>query len=201
MTAPFQPFQAISGKKKKNVTGYQSAISKRAGQVGAERDQLQQMLMSSILNPTQSADTFLSYYQEAANAAAAPALRDFQNIIGNVQANTASRFGGNVSSEEGRMVTRTSDDFTRNLTEALARVGPQAVAAGQAQDQFTLGARRMLGSEELDLERMLLAAIQGQKDSGSPWGRILGTVAGVGASFIPGVGQYVGPAVIAGANS
>lgn len=75
---------------------------------------------------------FSDMYQKYGRAIADPAMRDFDQTLARTGANVASRFGGNVSSEELRQGYNTSDLFTRNLGEALARLGGEQVNAGLA---------------------------------------------------------------------
>lgn len=182
----------LTGKRNKDLQGFAAGLQTRM-----QNDPTEAIVRQYLMDPTGGAGAYLPFFQEAAQGAAAPALRDFQNIVGRQAANVASRFGGAASTEEQRVVTRTSDDFSRNLTEALARIGPQAVTAAQGRGAQLLSAR----GQGIDLQQMLLQAILGQQQKGSPWARILGTAAGIGASFIPGVGQVAGPAILSATNS
>ena len=174
----------LTGKRNKDLKRYGRSLeetrTKRGGGIGT----VEQMLMNALGSPTIAAESYLPFYQRAAEGAAAPALRDFEKTVSGVQGNIASRFGGNVSTEETRGVRNVSDDFSRNLTEALARVGPQAVTAGQRHTQQLAGTRGMLGQEELDFYSLLQNAIMGQKDEGSIWGKMLGKGLGLAGSFI-----------------
>ncbi|MDH3497238.1 MAG: hypothetical protein OER21_10765 [Gemmatimonadota bacterium] len=193
MTTPFVP---ISGKKGKDTKRFAQQASQDLARRQGQTEDVQRMLMQALQNPTGQAQQFLPFFQQAAQGAAAPALRDFEKLLAGSQANIASRFGGNVSSEELRVVRNTSDDFTRNLTEALARVGPAAVGAGFQQTEALGAARRMMGSEELDIARLLLEAIQSQKSGGFPLGKLLGTIGGgVAGTLIPGVGTAAGAGI------
>jgi len=191
------PFVNISGKRNKDTRRFAESASNRAGVAAGGRQTLQQMLLQALQDPTGNAEQFQGFFEDAARAGSAAPLRDFQDILQKSQANVAGRFGGNVSSEELRVVDRGSDLFSRNLTEALAQIGPQAVAAGQQQTNFTLGARRLLGQEELDIQSLLLQAIQGEKKESNFFGRAVGAVAGgIGGFALGGPPGAVGGAQV-----
>lgn len=86
----------------------------------------------SLANPQQNAQMYGSFFQQAGNAIAQPALQDFNQELAGVQGNTAARFGGNASTEEQRNVYNTSNLFSRNLANSLAALAPQQISAGQA---------------------------------------------------------------------
>jgi len=145
-------------------------------------------------DPTSAGRQFQSFFEEAGKGISDPAMRDFTNQISGVQANTAARFGGNASSEEQRNVYNTSDLFTRNLTEALARLAPQAAGLGvEFGGQLGTAAHGAV-SEQDQLTQMILAAIEANKKKGGGIGGTIGSLAGtaIGTLLAPGAGTAVG---------
>lgn len=140
----------------------------------------------ALSDPTGTANLFRSYFDEAAQGIAAPAMRDFGNTLASVQGNTAARFGGNASSLEQKNVYNTSDLFSRNLSEALARLAPQAAGMGL---QYTgmLGQAAGEASGERDrLSQLILSGI-GQYGQPKPkGGNLLGALAGGVGGFLAG---------------
>ncbi len=175
----------FGGNRGKNLKGFGGYLSGRLGQAGRQRGLYDTSLEGYFADPTGGAEAFLPFFQRAAEGAAAPALRDFQSTVATRAANVASRFGGNPSTTELRTVTRAGDLFSRNLTEALARVGPAAIGASQARGSQLLGARQLYGGEEGDLQQMILASIM-QQGKGSPWARIIGALLGGAGGFVLG---------------
>lgn len=143
---------------------------------------------SALADPRGQAGLFQSFYGDAANALAAPAMRDFRNTLAEVQGNTAARFGGNASSEESRNIYNTSDLFSRNLAEQIAGLAPQAVNAGM---NYTsqLGQAAGNAADERDrLSQMILSGIggYGAAKKKTNLGGILGGIAG---AVLPGAKQ------------
>lgn len=186
----------LTGNRKKDQRAVLGGLSGRLNAANQGADSLDQLLQGYFADPSGGASGFQDYYTKAAQAAVAPSERAFNDSIGGVSASIARRFGGNASTEESRVVRGTADDFSRNLTEALARVGPQAVQAGQNRGSQLLSGRNVYGSEGSDISQLILAHLQKQKGN-SPWGKILGTAAGgVGGFFLGGP-----PGAIAGAKA
>lgn len=124
-------------------------------------------------------DKFGEYYQKAGAAIAAPAQRDFNQTLARTGANVASRFGGNASGEEVRQGYNTSDLFSRNLGEALARLAPQQI-------ESALGYTGQLGG----------AAAQSAEERDRLRALILQQISGAGArKEKAGFGDYVGAAL------
>lgn len=145
---------------------------------------------SALADPTGTADLFGSYFKKAAEGYAAPALRDFQTSVGNVAANTAGRFGGNASTIEQDAVRGASNDFSRNLTEGLARLAPEQVAAGRAYTgQVGQAAEGATGQYD-DMLNRLLALLQfrrsGEKGKSGLAGALGGIIGGVGGTLLGG---------------
>lgn len=127
---------------------------------------LDDLYKKALKNPAAPGQAYQGFFNEAAQGYAAPAMRDFAKTLSGVQANTAARFGGNASTEESRQEYNTSDLFSRNLSEALARLAPQAAQLGL---QYT----RELG--------------QGKRSQkGPPWAKLLGTLGGGALGFAAG---------------
>lgn len=144
---------------------------------------------NALANPTGTADLFGKYFQQAAEGYSAPALRDFTGAIQGVSANTARRFGGNASTEENRQVSGAGDMFSRNLTEALARLAPEQVAAGQAYTNELGQAQSAAAGQSDTLKSLLLASLQSTVNTGNGLdvGKILGQIAGtIGGTLIGG---------------
>lgn len=143
---------------------------------------------SALLDPEGQAERYQGIYQQAANAFAAPAMRDFKDQQDQRSANVASRFGGNVSGEEIRQTNQANDVFSRNLTEALAALAPQAAQQGQnytGQLQDAAGAATGQGDV---LRNQLLQGILGAPNKKKKKG------------LLSGVGNFLGqvaPAAIA----
>ncbi len=137
-------------------------------------------------------------FAKAAMANAAPIQEQYEDVLGRSSANVARRFGGNPSSEEARIIGTTSRGFGRLLSEQLAAIGPQAVAAAQGQQRLLAGIQAQYAGQESDLLSLLLQAARDQRGGGSPWAKILGTALGAGVGFFagnPAAGAQVGGAV------
>lgn len=164
--------------------------SQRRGQrAGERRDAYDQALD----DPTGTADLFGDYFQRAAEGYAAPQQRVFQNTVASNAANVAGRFGGNASTIETGVIQSTADDFSRNLTEALARLAPQQVAAGQHYTDQLGGASENAGSEYDRSLQFLMDALHDQRknEKDAKKGGILGAAGGI----LGGVaGSFLGPA-------
>lgn len=153
---------------------------------------------TELADPTHAAGLFSSFYDKAAQGFAAPAMRDFANTISGVQANTAARFGGNASSEEGRNVYNTSDLFSRNLSESLARLAPQAVSQGLDYTGQLGQAAGGAANERDQLNQQVLSGINmygAKKKKGNLLGAALGAVTGglkggLAGAVSGGVGGY-----------
>lgn len=149
---------------------------------------------SALNNPTGTADMFGDYFQTAANAYAAPAIHDFNQNLAGVRSNTASRFGGNASSSELKNIYNTSDLFTRNLSNAIAQLAPQAAGMGLQYTNMLGGAEQQANTERQGLTNDVL---QGISMYGAPQpkkGSLLGGLVGAGLGFLKGgpVGAIAG---------
>lgn len=138
---------------------------------------------SALADPAAQGRKFSGFFDQAAQGIAAPAMRDFTNQLAGVQASTAARFGGNASTEEQRNVYNTSDLFSRNLSEALARLAPQAAQMGQNYTSELGGAAR--GSEQ-GLDQLLAMFDPKRLAKGKGVLKTLGTLGGAAAGFAIG---------------
>lgn len=156
----------------------------RQRQVGrmARSDRLAGAADQALLDPTGTADRFGSYFQTAAQGIAAPALRDFANTLSNVQGSTAARFGGNASTEETRNGFNASDLFSRNLSEALARLAPQQAQMGLDYAGQLQGSAAGAAGEEDRLRGDIIQLVGTQKPAKQKKS-VLGTIAGTAAGI------------------
>ncbi len=143
-------------------------------------------LTDYLNDPTAAGKMYQGFFDTAARGISDPAMRDFNKEVTGVQASTAARFGGNASSEEGRNIYNTSDLFTRNLTEALARLAPQAAQLGQNLGTQYQTAATGAVSEQDQLARMILEGISANKKKPFDWGALLGQVGGAAAAGLTG---------------
>lgn len=172
----------LTGKRREDLVSVgRTAEESRRGR-GKRAQDIDELLWAAFTSPSGGAEGYLPFFEQAAQGAAAPVLRDFNEIVTSRAANVAGRFGGDPTTEEQRVVRGTADDFSRNLTEALARVGPQAISASQAATGQMLGARSVYGQEEADFMSLLLQSALGRKPKESFWGKLAGTVLGTGAN-------------------
>lgn len=141
-------------------------------------------------DPTGTANLFGDYFRQAAEGFAAPALRDFNNQLAGVRSNTASRFGGGGSSAELKNVYNTSDLFSRNLSESLARLAPQAAGMGLQYTGMLGDAAGQAARERNALDSSVLSGIsmfgQPQKKKS-----LFGSLMGAGLGLIPGVSEAI----------
>src|SRR3990172_4377404 len=145
-------------------------------------------------DPTAAGRQFQDFFGEAARGISDPAMRDFSQQLAGVQGSTAARFGGNASSEESRNVYNTSDLFSRNLSDDLARLAPQAAGMGMEYGNQLGAAAHGAVNEQDQLSQMILAGIVGNKKKGFDWGKLLGQLGGaaIGTLIAPGVGTMAG---------
>jgi len=181
---PGLPVGAVSGQKG-GAMGNLNRLRIRTLAPEAERrrqraDSTATMYDQALSDPTGTADLFGKYFDQRAQALTAEATRNYGQQIGGVTANVASRFGGNASSYEQAAAERYTDMAHRNLTESLAALAPQQVAAGQAYTgQLGQAAGQAEGSYENALQ-ILLASLgmqrQNEKDkkASSLGGTLLG---------------------------
>lgn len=164
-----------------------------AGRRGQRAGERQGAYDAALSDPTGTADLFGDYFQQAAEGYAAPQQRQFQNTVATNAANVAGRFGGNASTIEAGTIRNTADDFSRNLTEALARLAPQQVAAGQNYTSQLGEAAGQAGSEYDRSLQLIMDALgmQRQNEKDSKKGGLLGAAGGI----LGGVaGSFLGPA-------
>ena len=146
-------------------------------------------------DPTFRPRMFQGFYEQAGQAIAAPALRDFSQQQAGIMGNIAQRFGGNASSEEARAQTNAADLFSRNLTEALARLAPQAAQTGLESERTLYGQQNAVTAQEDETRRQILAAMgllgkkPKKKSALSTLGDVVGTVAQVGGAIAKGVSR------------
>lgn len=176
--APFR----ITGKRGTDSKALTSSLGDQYSSSIGMGDNIDKLLGSYFDDPSGGAGMYQDIYAKAANAAAAPAQRDFGNSIQTAAASIGRRWGGNASSEESRVVGNASDMFSRNLTDALARVGPQAVQAGQARGSQLMSASNSYATRGLDIAQLIQSALQ--KQSKNPWAKLLGTAAGGVGGFL-----------------
>lgn len=159
-----------------------------------QRDQrstaLQGQADAALGDPAGQGKLFQDFYQQAANAYAAPALRDFTQSQSRLSANVASRFGGNASGEEIRQTGQAGDMFSRNLTEALAGLAPQAAAQGLQHTGMLSQAAQQSTTDADQLRALLLQNILGVQDKKG--GGILGALGTIGGGIAGGL--FGGPA-------
>lgn len=196
---PFGERQLTAGGHREGAAGIQRYLGGRLRQRGMRAERLASGYEEGLADPTQAGRRFQGFFNEAGTAIAAPAMRDFEQQLGGVRGETAARFGGNVSSEELRNVYNTSDLFTRNLTEALARLAPQAAGLGLDYiGELGQGARGE-GAQELETAGLGLEAARTREQirkRGGGIGRFLGTAIGGIGGFLAGgpAGAAVGAA-------
>lgn len=192
MTAPPMMGYRPQGSRNKAAKELERFNAQDANYYGGQARRADQLYGAALGDPTGTADLFGGYFRQAAEGYSRPALEDFRQNIGRVQANTAARFGGNVSGEEFRQVDRASDLFSRNLTDALARLAPQQVQAG-ADYTNQLGNRAgMLFGQSNTSRSMLGQGIQALPQGGGLFGSLLGTALGIGSLAMPGGGTIGG---------
>ena len=163
---------------------------------------LQGQADAALADPTGQAGIYQDYYQKAADAFTAPAMRDFTQTQSRLGANVASRFGGNASGEEIRQTNQAGDVFSRNLTEALAGLAPQAAAAGQRHTDQLVGAANASTTDADQLRQIMLQNILGMAQQKPSGGGILGAIGGIGGGIIGGLlGGPAGAAAGAGVGS
>lgn len=149
------------------------ARDRRSTRLQGEADQ-------ALADPAGQAGLFQGYYQQAANAFTAPAMRDFTQTQSRLGANVASRFGGNASGEEIRQTNQAGDIFSRNLTEALAGLAPQAAAQGLQHTGMLQQQAQSSTTDADQLRAMLLQNILGVQDKKG--GGILGALGNIGGA-------------------
>lgn len=175
-----QPYTGLGHKAKQNFEKgkYRDIQGRSARSAG-----LYDLYGSALADPAAQGRKFQGFFDEAAHGIAAPAMRDFTNQLATVGANTASRFGGNVSSEEQRQTYNTSDLFSRNLSEALARLAPQAAQLGQ---NYTGELGTAARGSEAGLDELLGMFDPKKLAKGKGLTKILGTAAGASGGFFLG---------------
>ncbi|KPK09553.1 MAG: hypothetical protein AMS20_00070 [Gemmatimonas sp. SG8_28] len=191
--APTQPNTSNSvpyfrkGKKNQGLTDFANYMGGQLQGAGFAPKQLQQQILGYYQNPTQAAQGFLPYFQNAISASAAPMLRQAGQDRMRLSANVASRFGGNVSSEEFRQTNQFDDYVARAISEQAAQAGPAALAAASQNAYGATAAYGQFAGQEAQLRNQILASIAGQTKDPNFFGQLLGTAVGVGAKFIPGL--------------
>ncbi len=201
-TAPWTQYQVPGGQGTNPYGGdllnkakqrFEQAKYRDIRQRSARSTGLYDLYGSALADPTGQTAKYQGAFDTAAQGMAAPAMRDFTQQLASVQGNTAARFGGNASTEENRGVYNTSDLFSRNLSEALARLAPQAVTAGQnATGELGTAARGATG----ELDQALGGFDPTKLKKGNALAKILGT--GLGIAGEVASGGSLGPALLAG---
>lgn len=163
---------------------YGSNLAPEQGRRDARARGLQGQSDQFLSNPG-NFTIFRDMYADTANAIAAPAMRDFQNTLAVSQANTAARFGGNASSEEARVGYNTSDLFSRNLSESLARLAPQAIGQGMQYGGMLMSNANAATGQADDIRQMIYSSII-NKPRGGGFLSGLGKLAGAGLGFALG---------------
>lgn len=141
----------------------------------------------ALANPEQTIGTFRGYYEDLANGFAAPALRDLGNQRDANRANVATRFGGNISGEEIRQDNTITDSFSRSMSEALARLAPQAVEQGLGYAGQLEEKRGRAASESDQLRNLILQGLLGTKKRKKKGGGIWGALGSAAGSFASGL--------------
>jgi hypothetical protein len=175
------PYTGLAGNKGRATKGFSRQLYGEMPERYGRTQELQGRYDSALADPAGTAGQFTDFFKRAAQGFAAPAQRDFEHSVSNVQANTAARFGGNASGEELRNVYNAGDAFSRNLTESLSQLAPQEAEMG-LRHTGQLGEAAGRGADEQDrLAQLILAAIQ-SGGGGVDWGKILGTAGGIAAA-------------------
>jgi hypothetical protein len=140
----------------------------------------------ALSDPEGQANRFRDVFEDYAEGFAAPQQRDFQDSIQGVAGSVAARFGGNASGEEQRQVMQAGDLFSRNLTEALSRLAPEALAAGFNYTNMLGDAAGNAQNAEDRLRALIAQLALGRKDKegGDIFGKAIGTAAGVATAFL-----------------
>jgi len=143
---------------------------------------------TALYDPEGTTNRFSDIYNKVGQAIAAPAMRDYQQTQARVGANVASRFGGGVSSEELRQGYNTGDLFSRNLGEALARLGGEQVQAGQNWTSQMGQAASQSADERDRLEQLILQGVSMGKPRKQKKGVLdyVNAAAGVIDAVVPG---------------
>jgi hypothetical protein len=176
------------GKRNKGLTDMANYMSRDLASARFAPDQLQSMILGYYRNPTQAAQGYLPFFQNAIAASAQPMLRQAGQDRMRLSANVASRFGGNVSSEEFRQTNQFDDYVARAISEQAAQAGPAALAAASQNAYGATAAYGQMAGQEGQLRSQILAAIAGQQKDPNFFAQLLGTAAGVGMKFVPGMG-------------
>jgi len=193
----------FGGNRGKNIKRFLGPAQQQHQRGAGTARSLTDLLLARLRDPTGSARKFQSFLGDSTRAAAAPILRQFGRQQDVSVARTASRFGGNASTEENRVRRNLSDDTSRNLSEVVAGQAATAAGLGAAADQRTLQGQGQVAGQQLSLQQLILQAILGQKQKGSLLGKILGAAAGGVSGFALGgpPGAAAGAASsLAGAN-
>ena len=179
-------FSAGVSRRTKSLERFRGGQGQRTQGRRERSDRLNEFGDDLLMDPGGTADMFSEQFGRAAQGLAAPAIRDFGRVQAERGANISARFEGNASSEEGRALTLGGDQFSRNLSEALARLAGQQVNAGMDFTRMALGAGANATAEEDRLTRQILASILGQSQSegSSFFGTLLGTAAGVATKVL-----------------
>lgn len=181
MTMPYvQPYTSLGHKARQR---FEQGKYRDIQQRGTRTAGLYDLYGSALADPAAQGRKFQGFFDEAAQGIAAPAMRDFTNQLTTVGANTAARFGGNVSSEEQRQTYNTSDLFSRNLSEALARLAPQAAQMGQ---NYTGELGTAARGSEAGLDELLGMFDPKKLAKGKGFLKTLGTLAGTAGGFALG---------------
>ncbi len=157
---------------------------------------LYDLYQGALADPAAQGRKFQDFFTTAAKGITDPAMRDFNKEVSNVGANVAARFGGNASSEEARQTYNTSDLFSRNLTEALARLAPQAAGLGLEYTGELGTAARGAVNEQDQLTQLILQALNKPKKPNT-LGQLAGTAIGTAGGALLGgpAGAKAGGAV------
>lgn len=195
-----QPLQPTAQRMQQSRGGAPGSFRDQRTQVGYEVNKLRGQLPKrnerenrindlydqSLADPIATAGKFEKGFGDAAAAWAAPQQREFANTITGVAGNVAARFGGNASSEEQRQVGKASDDFTRNLSEQIAQLAPQAFQAGQQYTDALGGASRDANERSDRIRQMILEGVLGihDKQKTNVFGQALGAAGAVAGAVL-----------------
>ena len=171
------------GKKNQNLNAWANYMGEQgAGATGQTAD-MYALMMQRLMDPTGGAQAYMPFFTNAIQAAAQPMIEQAGRDRMKLSANVASRFGGNVGTEEFRAV----GTFDEQLSEAIARMasqaGPNAIQAAQTGTGQAMQGYGMAGARESDIRSQILSALAGQTQEGGWFGKFLGTLANTGLNI------------------
>ena len=193
---PYAPPPRVYGTddRNQNLSDFANQQSGEYSRSRATANAVSGQYYDALYNPTKTADMFGGYVKQQAQGITDPAMRDFSQTLDKSRASSAARFGGNGSTEEQRGVYNTSDLFSRNLSEALARLAPESAQLGL---QYTgqLGAASNAANTNANTQAgLIFSSLTAEQQKDPFWQKLLGIAVGAGAGFLAGgpAGAVVG---------